>query len=148
MLIDKNSKIKYLVNHIIAHFLATFLLGLALNNFDSFLLRERTLNLSKSFNVYLLVCLSKAFPKELSANFLATPSLAITFLSFPVLTPLPTFRTCLVSWSLRMGMTCLLRFYPSTRTLLSERMSTMVTSFPVSAPKLTLATRPTWTNLL
>jgi hypothetical protein len=55
---------------------------------------------------------------------------------------------CLVSWSLLTGMTCLLMPYPSIKTLLSFRISTIVASLPASAPKLTLTTRPTSTNLV
>ena len=124
------------------------LLGLALRRVASFLLRTRTLYLSKSVKLSFLACLAYAFPKELSANFWATFSFLRMVLTFWVLAPLRILALNLVSCSLRMGMTCLLMVYPSTNTLLSLMISTIVASLPASTPKLILATRPTSTNLV
>lgn len=120
-----------------------FLFCLALSNFESFLLSDKTLNLSKSVRFCLLACLAYDFPNGLSAKVLATFYLAINLVNFPVLTPLPIFSTCLVSCNLLTGMSCLWMFSPSTKTLLSLRMSTIVTNRPSNGPKLTLATLPT-----
>lgn len=138
------------LNKVVGHhfFLATFLSDLALRSLDSFLLNTKALYLSKSVSCSLLACWEYLFPRELSSKVFWTLSLAIAFLSLPEVTPLPTLSTCLVSCSLRMGMSCLLIPSPSINTLLSLTMSTMVASFPTWGPKLILATRPTCTNLL
>ena len=115
-------------------FLAAFLSCLALSNLESFLRRVKTLNLSKSVSCSLLACLAKDLPKELSAKDFETFYLEIIVLNFPVVIPLPILRTCLVSWSLPIGMICLVNPSPSTRTLLSLRISTMVASFPSRGP--------------
>ena len=127
----------------INHFFCVFLFGLAFNNFASFLLRARTLNLQKSFSCCLLFCLATNLPSLLSLKTFATFYLAMSLFSFPDLIPLPIFKVCLVNWSLEMGMVCLAKPYPSMRTLLSLTISTMVASFPSRGPKLILATLPT-----
>lgn len=109
-------------------------LGLARVSLASFLLSTRTLYLSKSVRFCLLCCLAKDLPIELSANFLATFSFEMMLLSLPVRAPLPHLMTCLVSWSLRMGITCLWMASPSTKTRLSLRISTMVASLPSRGP--------------
>lgn len=50
------------LNNMRDHFLPTFLLGLALSTLDSLLLKLKTLNLSKSVNCALLVCLANDLP--------------------------------------------------------------------------------------
>ena len=126
-------KMRYL-NNMLDHFLATFLLGLALSTLDSLLLKLKTLNLSKSVNSALLVCLANDLPILLSLNTFWTFYLAIVFLNLPEVTPLPILSTCLVSWSLATGMTCLEIPSPSIKTLLSLRISTIVASFPSRGP--------------
>lgn len=142
------SIIKTLNNHIYHFFFATLLFCLALNNFDSLLLKETTLNLSKSLSSALLVCLAYDLPIELSLKVFCTFYFAIAFLNLPEVMPRPTLKTCLVSWSLLMGIICLAIPSPSIKTLLSLIISTIVASFPSRGPKLILATLPTWTNLL
>ena len=56
------------LNNMRDHFLPTFLLGLALSTLDSLLLKLKTLNLSKSVNCALLVCLANDLPILLSLN--------------------------------------------------------------------------------
>ncbi len=78
-------------------FFAAFLSCLALRSLESFLLKVKALNLSKSVRDYLLAWLAYDFPKGLESKFFCTFSFAIVFLNFPEVTPLPTLRTCFVS---------------------------------------------------
>ena len=128
-----NDLIMLCLNNFLHHFFPFFIF-FAFCNFDSFLLSTVTLYLSKSFSCCLLACLAKALPKLLSLNVFCTFSFAITLFSLPLLIPRPTAKTCLVSCNLLMGMTCRLMPYPSTKTLLSLRISTIVASFPSRGP--------------
>lgn len=115
-------------------FFAAFLFCFALTNLDSFLLKTKTLNLSKSFNCCLLAWLTRVFPKLVSSKFFWTFSLEIILLSLPLLIPLPTLRTWFESLSLAIGNACLLIPSPSIKTHLSLIISTMVASLPSRGP--------------